>query len=230
MKYVIALLTGALLGAVLFSLALYYNPFAAQPAISPLSVTQDRVINLSYSAVASEAILYTDNGESTVTPHPDRVADLWELAIIDTRIFVTKLRNARGEVTGIGFKFSSDSEQTSLINAEAEVNSVWHVYLPGQGTFLVDQTENYWSYIHDIVIPARWSSGNNWKGAFHGIMTSGPGALGIARVTGGSGDFSGQGSEAVESLTAQAYSALDGPVSMSGNLTIIAPNASANSE
>jgi len=230
MKYVITLLIGALLGAVLFLLALYYNPFAAQPAISPLSVTQDRVINLSYSAVASEAILYTDNGESIIASHPERVADLWELAIIDTRIFVTKLRNARGEVTGIGFKISSDSEQTSLINAEAVVNSVWHVYLPGQGTFLVDQTENYWSYIHDIVIPARWSSGNNWKGAFHGIMTSGPGALGIARVTGGSGDFSGLGSEAVESLTARAYSALDGPVSMSGNLTIIAPTASANSE
>ena len=61
-------------------------------------------------------------------------------------------------------------------------------------------------------------------------MTSGPGALGIARVTGGSGDFAGQGSEAVESLTATAYSALAGPVSMNGNLTIIAPTATANTE
>lgn len=230
MKYVISLFVGAALGVLLFSLILYYNPFAAQPAISPLSVTQDRVISLSYSAVANEAILYTDDGDSIVAPHPDRVADLWELSIIDTRIFVTKLRNARGEVTGIGFKFSSDSEQTSLVNAEAEVNSVWHVYLPGQGTFLIDQTENYWSYIHDIVIPARWSSGDNWKGSFHSIMTSGPGALGIARVTGGSGDFTGQISEAVESLSATAYSALNGPVSMSGNLTVIAPTATANSE
>lgn len=230
MKYVISLFVGAALGVLLFSLILYYNPFAAQPAISPLSVTQDRVISLSYSAVANEAILYTDDGDSIVAPHPDRVADLWELSIIDTRIFVTKLRNARGEVTGIGFKFSSDSEQTSLVNAEAEVNSVWHVYLPGQGTFLIDQTENYWSYIHDIVIPARWSSGDNWKGTFHSIMTSGPGALGIARVTGGSGDFTGQISEAVESLSATAYSALNGPVSMSGNLTVIAPTATANSE
>jgi len=118
-----------------------------------------RCINLSYSAVASDAILYTDNGESIIATRPDRVADLWELAIIDTRIFVTTLRSARGEVVGIGFKISSDSEQTSLINANAEVNSVWHVYLPGQGTFLIDQSENYWSYIHDIVIPARWSSG-----------------------------------------------------------------------
>ena len=230
MKYVISLLLGALLGALLFSLALYYNPFAAQPTISPLSVTQDRVINLSYSAVASDAILYTDDGESIITTQPDRVADLWELAIIDTRVFVTTLRNTRGEVVGVGFKMSSDSEQTSLINAKAEVNSVWHVYLPGQGTFLIDQSENYWSYIHDIVIPARWSSGDNWKGSFHKIMTSGPGALGIARVTGGSGEFAGQSTEAVESLTASAYSALEGPVSMNGSLTIVAPVTAANSE
>jgi hypothetical protein len=230
MKYVISLLLGALLGASLFLLALYYNPFAAQSTISPLSITQDRVINLSYSAVASDAILYTDDGESIIATHPDRVADLWELAIIDTRIFVTTLRSARGEVVGIGFKISSDSEQTSLINAKAEVNSVWHVYLPGQGTFLVDQSENYWSYIHDIVIPARWSSGDNWKGSFHKIMTSGPGALGIARVTGGSGEFAGQSTEAVESLTASAYSALEGPVSMNGNLTVVAPVTAANSE
>lgn len=230
MKYVISLLLGALLGASLFSLALYYNPFAAQSTISPLSITQDRVINLSYSAVASDAILYTDDGESIIATRPDRVADLWELAVIDTRIFVTTLQNVRGEVVGIGFKMSSDSEQTSLIKANAEVNSVWHVYLPGQGTFLIDQSENYWSYIHDIVIPARWSSGDNWKGSFHKIMTSGPGALGIARVTGGSGEFAGQSTEAVESLTASAYSALEGPVSMKGNLTIVAPVAAANSE
>jgi len=230
MKYVISLLLGALLGALLFSLALYYNPFAAQSTISPLSVTQDRVMNLSYSAVASDAILYTDDGESIITTQPDRVADLWELAIIDTRVFVTTLRNTRGEVVGVGFKMSSDSEQTSLINAKAEVNSVWHVYLPGQGTFLIDQSENYWSYIHDIVIPARWSSGDNWKGSFHKIMTSGPGALGIARVTGGSGEFAGQSTEAVESLTASAYSALEGPVSMNGSLTIVAPVTAANSE
>ena len=230
MKYVISLLMGALLGALLFLLALYYNPFAGQPTISPLSVTQDRVINLSYSAVPSDGILYTDDGESIITKLPDRVADLWELAIIDTRIFVTLLRGARGELAGIGFKITSDSEQTSLISAKAEVNSVWHVYLPGQGTFLIDQSENFWTYIHEIVIPARWSSGDNWKGSFHSIMTSGPGALGIARVTGGSGDFAGQSTEAVESLTARAYSALSGPVSMTGNLAIIAPSASANSE
>ena len=76
------------------------------------------------------------------------------------------------------------------------VSSVWHVYLPGQGTFMIDQTENYWSYICEVVVPARMSSGDNWRGAFHGVMTSGPGALGTARVTGGSGLYRNLESEA----------------------------------
>jgi hypothetical protein len=73
------------------------------------------------------------------------------------------------------------------------------------------------------VIPARWSSGNSWRGSFHRIMTSGPGSLGTARVTGGSGIFADQTSESVESLTARGYSADTGPVSMDGSLTVAVP-------
>jgi hypothetical protein len=36
--------------------------------------------------------------------------------------------------------------------------------------------------------------------------------------------------EAVESLTAQAYSAIDGPVSMHGSMTITLPQASSETE
>jgi hypothetical protein len=61
-------------------------------------------------------------------------------------------------------------------------------------------------------------------------MTHGPGALGTARVTGGNGDFSGMSSEAVESLTARAYSAIHGPVSMNGSLTITVPQATSDTE
>ena len=54
-------------------------------------------------------------------------------------------------------------------------------------------------------------------------MTQGPGALGTGRVSGGSGNFAGMSSEAVETLTACAYSTSLGPVSMDGNLTITLP-------
>jgi hypothetical protein len=222
-KYFLALLVGMILGAALFGAGLYYNPFTSQTSVSPLAVTTERVIDLSYSAVPNEGILYTDNGDSLTDPFPGRVAKLLERTVSDTSVHVTELRDGRGELAGIGIKFASESEDTKLLNAEALVNSVWHIYLPGQGTFMVDQTENYWSYLREIVVPARLSSGKNWRGAYHGIMTNGPGHLGTARVTGGSGRFANLEGESVESVTARGYSANTGPVSMTGTLSIVVP-------
>jgi hypothetical protein len=230
MRYFVALLIGMLTGAVLFGAGFYYNPFMNQTMISPLAVTNEKVIGLSFSAVPQEGILYTNNGDSVPAPHPKRVAKLLEPAVSDTTVFVTELHDGSGDLAGIGIKFSSRSERTRLFGGEALANSAWHLYLPGEGTMLVDQTENYWPYIREVRIPARLSSGENWRGAFHGIMTSGPSALGTARVSGGSGLFSGLESEAVESLTARGYSAVQGPVSMTGTLTIVLPRVESTDE
>ena len=227
MKYLAALVVGMIVGVVLFALGLYFNPFSDKATVSPLAVTSDRVVDLSFSAVPAEAILYTDSGKSLVKPRPERVAELWEPAVADTRIFVTTLNDSRGNAAGVGIKFLSPSESTTLIRGEAIANSAWHIYLPGQGTFFIDQTENYWSYIRDVIIPARWSSSDSWRGTFHRIMTNGPGSLGTARLVGGSGLFNGVISESAESLTARGYSAKSGPVSMTANLTIALPSARA---
>ena len=88
---------------------------------------------------------------------------------------------------------------------------------------MIDQSENYWAYIRDVMIPARMSSGDNWRGIFHRVMTSGPGSVGTAQVSGGSGDFAGITAESVESLTVNGYSSATGPVSMEGSLTIAMP-------
>ncbi|MGY8793666.1 MAG: hypothetical protein ACKVJN_00830, partial [Woeseiales bacterium] len=93
-----------------------------------------------------------------------------------------------------------------------------------KGTFLIDQTENYWAYLRDVVIPAYWSSSDNWRGTYHSIMTNGPGSLGTARLTGGSGMYADSISEAVESRTARGYSSTVGPISMSGSLSVAISN------
>ncbi len=225
MKYAAVLLAGILVGVALFIGGMYYNPIAEGQAVSPITISAREQLAFTYSAVPEESLLYTYNGDSVINTHPDRVAKLREPTLVDTRIFVTILDDSRGRAVGLGIKFSSNSEQSVLINSQALVNSVWHIYLTGQGTMFVDQIENFWSYLREIVVPARWSSGDSWKGSFFRIMTQGPGALGTARVTGGSGKFDGMSSEAVESLTARAYSALDGPVSMSGSLTMTVPTS-----
>ena len=224
MKYLISLLLGMLFGAALFSLLLYYNPLTPGNALSPLSVTDNDVISLNYSAVAQDSLIYTNDGESQIDPFPTKVLQLWERPIQNTNTMATVLKDGRGRVAGLGIKFSSDSEQTNVLNSEALVNSVWHIYLPGQGSFFIEQTENYWGYLREIVMPAYWSSGDNWRGIWFGNMTSGPGALGIAKVVGGSGSVDGLRADAVESLSAKAYSVDLGPVAMTGQITIELPD------
>jgi hypothetical protein len=199
---------------------LFFNPLAAKNPLSPLSVSDNRMISLTYSAVAGDALLYANDGESRIRPYPEKVQQLWEAPIRRTDILVTLLSDSRSDQAGIGIKFVSDSERTRLINGEALVDSVWHIMLPDRGTLFVYQSENFWNYLREIVVPAHWSSAKNWRGTWHGNTTVGPGSLGTASVYGGSGEFAGLSSEAVEALTARAYSVTDGPVSMEGRITI----------
>ena len=165
-RYLLPLLAGILMGFVLMFGYLYYNPMSAANNLSPLSVTENEVVRLNYSAVAQDALIYTNNGESQIAPHPTKVQQLWEAPIRLTTAMVTVLADGRGQVAGIGVKFSSHSENTSILNGEILMDSVWHIYLPARGSLFIEQSENYWNYIRDIVVPARWSSGDNWRGSW----------------------------------------------------------------
>ena len=223
MKYLISLVIGMIVGVAAFLALLYFNPLTSQNLLSPISVTDHDLLSLNYSAVAANALVYTNDGESQVAPHPAKVLQLWERPIRRTDALATVLSDSRSQRIGIGLKFSSDSESTNILNGEINVDSVWHIYIPGQGSMFVEQRENYWSYVRDIVIPARWSSGDNWRGIWNRNISSGPGALGTARVVGGSGRFSGLETEGVESLAVKAYSVEQGPVAMGGELAIEIP-------
>jgi hypothetical protein len=220
MKYVISWLAGAIVGVLLLLAGLYYNPLANKLTVSPLAVSGQPLIDLSYSTVPGEAIAFINDGESRIAPSPEKISELWEPTIRNSTVLVTLLTDPRGEAQGIGIKFASGSERTSLLKGAALVDSAWHVYLPEAGSLFIDETENMWSYARSIVLPARWSSADSWKGTWYGITTAGPNALGTARVSGSSGRFAGLTTEAVEAISARAYSAQRGPVSATGNLTI----------
>ena len=225
MKYVIALVLGLLVGASMFVIGLVYNPFISTQGVSPLSVTDARTVALSYSGVAAENIVFSNDGESRVSPHPDKVLQLWEASIRQTTATVVVLRDARNQVAGIGIKFSSLSEDTRLLNGEALIDSVWHLTLPGRGSLFFEQRENYWNYLRDIVVSAYRSSANTWKGSWHGTITAGPHALGTGMVTGGFGEFADNEMLGIESLSVRAWSADSGPISSEGSLIIELPLA-----
>lgn len=222
-KYLVALIFGMAVGAAIFLGLLYLNPLTTQQRLSPITVTDNDVIKLGYSAVAQDMLVHTNDGQSTVDPYPAKVLQLWEAPIRKTRAIATVLTDSRAQAAGIGIKFSSDSESTNILNGQAIVDSVWHIYMPERGSLFVAQSENLWSYIREVVIPAYWSSADNWRGIWRGDVTAGPGALGTASVTGGSGEFAGLRSEGVETLSAKAYSVELGPVAVDGELSIEIP-------
>ena len=229
-KYIIALVLGLLVGTAVFAAAIIYNPFGSDRGLSPLSVTGAEVLALNFSAVPSDAIVFTNNGESRVRPFPEKVLQLWEAPIRLTSAMATVLRDARSRTAGIGVKFSSLSEQTKLLEGDALVDSVWYVYLPGRGSLFLEQSENYWTFLREVGLPAYQNSSNNWKGSWLGDLTVGPGALGTARVTGGTGSLQGLQMEAMESLSARAFSAEEGPIAADGRLLIELPAAVDQSE
>lgn len=223
MKYVGVLLLGLLLGAFLFVLGLVYSPFNEERGVSPLSVNDSAVLSLSYDAVPRRSVAFTNDGKSRLAPHPAGVPPLKDAAIEQSSVLLTVMRNARGQAAALGLKFSSRSEKTHLIAGKALVDSDWYIYLPGQGSLFIEQSENYWPYLKSIVIPAYRNSANSWKGSWFGNLTAGPGAAGTARVTAGGEDLRGRQMAAVESLTVQAYSADTGPVAAEGRLLIEVP-------
>lgn len=227
-RYLVSLLLGMIVGVAAFALLVYLNPFTEQDSLSPLTVSSNPIMSLSYSTAASDALVYTNNGETRIQPQPEKVLQLWEATVRSTSASANLLNDSRGGLAAIGIKFASHSEGTNLLNGEALVESVWHIYIPGRGTLFVDQTENYWSYMREIVIPAFWSSADNWKGSWHGTLTSGPGVLGLGRVSGGSGEFANFESVAAESVSARAYSVDEGPVAIDAQLTIELPPVAAD--
>lgn len=227
MKYLATLVGGMVVGALLLILALYFNPFASRMKVSPLSVTSNEIMTFKYSAVAKDSMVYTNDGESQVTPHPPKVLQLWEPTVRSTTAMATVLRDSRNAKAAIAVKISSDSEASSITDGRAMVDSVWHVFIPGQGSLFIEQQENYWGYLREIVVPAYWSGGDSWRGNWTGSITAGPGALGTSRVVGGSGIFAGLETDGVESLSAKAYSVAEGPVAVEGELTIELPRLDA---
>ncbi len=224
MKYIIALVLGILAGVVLFAVGMLYNPFISDRGVSPLSVTDAEVITLNFSSVPSDSIVYTNDGESLQKPNPDKVLQLWEAPIRQTSAMVTIVRDGRNRAAGLGVKFASRSERTRLLHGDAIVDSVWYVYLPEHGSLFVQQTENYWSFLREVAFPAWRSSGNNWRGSWFGDLTAGPGVLGTAIVSGGSGRVKGLEMAGVESMSVRAFSAETGLVAADGRLVVEIPD------
>ncbi len=225
MKFILTLILGLLVGALIFAAGVVYNPFLSKQNLSPLAVTDAQTVTLLFSAAATDSIVYTNDGESSDTPFPEKVLQLWERPIRQTQALATVLRDGRNQPAGLGIKFSSASEETNPLAGRALMNSVWYAYLPGRGGMFIEQSENYWEYMREVVLPGYRSSASAWTGTWLANTTVGPGALGTAIVTGGSGEFAGSKMLGVESLSVKAWRVDGGILAADGRLIVELPSS-----
>ena len=220
MKYLLAFIGGIACGVALFVMLVYFNPLARRPAMSPLAVAGSGQMEFAFAAGTSELIAAIGVGPFSPATHPARVQQLWEPTVKDTTASVALLRNSRGQPAGLGIKFATVAQEPGILNGIYPVHSVWHVWLADRGGLLIDQTENRWSMLREIVLPAILDSADVWRGTYYGVLTNGPNSIGTGRVAGGSGSLAGLQGEAVEAINARAWSAESGPVTMEGRLTV----------
>ena len=81
MKYALALVAGMIVGAMATAALFVYNPMAGNRDLTPLSVSDQTLMQLNYPGVAEASIAYTNDGESTTKPHPAKVLQLWEAPV-----------------------------------------------------------------------------------------------------------------------------------------------------
>ena len=217
------MLAGIFVGIFLFLQAIYLNPLTDRDSVSPLALSSHQMLELHFSTALDGKQLVPTQEKNRNVLSTYATAKFSEPTLRDTTVFLTILKNTTDHVAGLGIKMLSKSDTTSLIKGAAIANSVWHIYLPASGTIMIGQTENYWAYIRDIVIPAHLASDKSWQGTFHRITTTGPEPQGTANVSGGNGLFKNLTTSASESLTVAHYLAGTGPVTMEGNLKIVIP-------
>lgn len=220
MKYFLALLAGLASGALIFAFLLYLNPFVAASETSPLTVSSDRDFELNYTATPTSAIAWINDGDEIVEPKPTFVPLLREPAIVDTLIHVTTLNSSRGTFAGVGVKFTSPLEETGLLKGVYAMQSAWHIWLLDRGGMMINQSENHWLLLRDVALQAQLDSGDSWRGNWFGVLTDGPNKRRTGRVSRGYGRLVSDDGEAVETITAKAYSAETGPVAVEGRVTI----------
>ena len=87
----------------------------------------------------------------------------------------------------------------------------------------IEQTENCWGYLREIVLSGYRSSADVWKGTWLANTTAGTGGLGAARVSGGMGEFAAREMLSVESLSVKAWRVKGGALAADGRLIVELP-------
>lgn len=185
MKYLFGVIVGAVTGGLATLLLLLYNPLfdgdapdTGASADLPLAVSGQDTVD----------VLQSGSGYPWLPAEPATAA---EPAIAGTRSAVQVLLAAAGQPDRVAYvaRISTLTRDGRPLLGEIIEQSLWHVVVPGGGSFIVIANDDLWGFARRMVLPL--ARGNDFRGKVSFDTTVGP-ERGRARVIGLTGDYAGR--------------------------------------
>ncbi len=205
MKALIAFLFAFALGLLLVVAVAYYNPLYTSNDSVPVNADSPGALELRFGPELDNAIIYSNSGLERLPRTPESVEELWHPSLRGAHVVLHAMQNAQGETVGLGVKMGAWSEGTRVLKGKLLMNSVWSVLMPQAGSFYVVQTENYWPFAQQVVLPATLNDDKTWTGRFAGDTTVGPQGTLEGVFIGGNGVLRGHRGGAKESVRISSY-------------------------
>ena len=217
MKYLLTLVMGLLVGALLGVVALYVNPLTTRETGQPGAADW----TLSYESPVSGGLAFTHGGETRLPNHPAGIPELWENTINTMLLSVFRVSSPDGR-TGVASRLSLPSEASELLRRGVVVTDHWVITMPGEGSLFVDADSNLWPFIKRDLFPV-WYLGRAWRGPNSYSPTVGPGLDRTGIVQGATGRFADRSGSSVERYHVSVFNTQRGPDEFEAELFIDLP-------
>ncbi len=221
MKYLLTLILGLLLGAILGVVALYLNPLTLQENAQPGAGGW----RLTYGSPIIGGLAFTHGGQSRLPSHPAGIPELWENTINKAALSVIPLSAPDGQ-RGVASRVSVPSEATEFLRRGFIMTDHWLVTFPNEGSLFVDSDSNLWPFVKRDVLPV-WFLGRPWDGPRDYSPTAGPGLGNVGLVQGASGGFAERSGSSFDRYHISVFNTQRGPEQFEAELLIDLPEPSA---
>ena len=224
MKYILTLISGLLLGALLGVATLYFNPLTGREAAGTGGAGD---WTLSYGSPVSGGLAFTHSGQSRLPIHPAGIPELWENTINKMLLSVFPVISADGQ-RGVASRLSVPSESTELLRRGLVVSDHWVITIPGEGSLFVDADNNLWPFFKRDVLPV-WYLGRAWSGPRSYSPTAGPGLGHYGIAQGATGRFAERIGSATERYHVSKFNTQRGADEFEAELFVNLPELTAAS-
>lgn len=198
MKPLITLLTGFIVGALLCAALLLLNPMFDG---SPANDSRGSPLALTVAGQGAVTVMQNATGYPWVAPVPAAaVAPLVDGSRSHVAVMLSSTRDA--DTVAYITRVSTLNRSGRPLFGEVIEHSLWHVVMPGKGSFIVDAEDDLWGFARELAVPML--RGETWRGKLAFETTIGPGRR--AQVFGVSGEYAGLTGTATTTQTVREVS------------------------